>query len=233
MKNEKAEKLFELIGDIDEKIIAEAETVKTKPANVISFQPKKHLKGLILVASIAFIVVTVGGIAQILNLGSDESATSDMAALAPEADEELHESELDYMVEEDSEDQLYFDRSLKYNPEFADITLNVTINDSILNGLINNHSQETINPSHPYLEYFNGHQWQYVQTIDNLDFDDIGWIIPPGEVHEFQVNLDWYIIPEGYPLRLRKTVWPDGSFPSGWNQTYLHHDLIYEFELLH
>jgi len=121
MKNEKAEKLFELIGDIDEKIIAEAETVKTKPVNVVSFQPKKHLKGIgILVASIAFIVVAVGGIAQIFNLGSDDLASSEIAD-SPINDQTVAEANRnpDQANEMDVDDEDEFDmgeEQLEYPP---------------------------------------------------------------------------------------------------------------------
>ena len=120
---------------------------------------------------------------------------------------------------------------LKVNPDFAEIVLDVDFQGTMLVGTIINHSDTTITPSHPSLEYFNGVEWRYVETVDYLAFVDIGFSIPSGATHEFSVDLDWYLIPEGYLLRLRKTVWPDGSWPYGWNQTYLHHDLVYEFEI--
>jgi len=123
---------------------------------------------------------------------------------------------------------------LKFNSDFSEVVLNVDIptTGTILTGTIINHSDTSISPSHPSLEYFNGTEWRYVPTVDYLAFEDIGFTIMPRGTHEFNVDLNWYIIPEGYPLRLRKTVWPDGSWPYGWNQTYLHHDLVYEFEII-
>ena len=120
---------------------------------------------------------------------------------------------------------------LKVNPDFAEIVLDVDFQGTMLVGTITNHSDVAVTPSHPSLEYFNGVEWRYVPTVDYLAFVDIAYVIDPGKSHEFSVDLDWYLIPEGYLLRLRKTVWPDGSWPYGWNQTYLHHDLVFEFEI--
>jgi len=122
---------------------------------------------------------------------------------------------------------------LKVNPDFDEVVLAVdfSADGTMLVGTIINYSDTVISPSHPSLEYFNGVEWRYVATDGYLGFEDIGFSIDPGAEHEFSVDLGWYVIPEGYLLRLRKTVWPDGEWPYGWNQTYLHHDLVYEFEM--
>ena len=125
-------------------------------------------------------------------------------------------------------------RDLLVNPDYAEIVLDVDFpaDGTMLVGTIINYSDAFVSPGHPSLEYFNGSQWRYVQMVDYFGFvDGPSFTIAPDMSHEFSVDLDWYLIPEGYLLRLRKTVWPEGSWPYGWNQTYLHHDLVYEFEI--
>jgi len=113
MKNEKAEKLFQIIGEIDEGIVVEAEDVKA--TNVVQFQPKKQFKKLgILVASITFVTISVIGISGLFNMGSDsDSASSEMVADAPAVEEADSVN-----VDDDADDEL-FEREgqLEYPPD--------------------------------------------------------------------------------------------------------------------
>jgi len=233
MKRERAEKLFNLLGEIDDEIIAEADVVGSKSSQIIQMGRKRNVTRLATIAaSIAFLAVSVWGFGQFGMQSENDNASNwdadDVAMGEAEAmpDADMEEDELAY-------DNLDIVDELKFNPDLSEVVLNVDISTdgTMLHGTIINYSDTIISPSHPSLEYFNGEEWHYVPTVGYLEFVDIGWTIFPGDEHEFSLDLTWYIIPEGYPVRLRKTVWPDGEWPDGWNQTYLHHDLVYEFEI--
>ena len=239
MKHEKAEKLFHLLGDIDDDIIVEVEAATTKnmSSKVVWFKRKKEITRLVTAsASVAFVVFSIWGFHQ-FGMQSEGTAENEMTLEAPELN---LEEDTSVEAADDPEYDLYrvvpgsVVDDLKVNPDFRDVVLTVDISDdgTQLFGTIINHSETVISPSHLSLEYFDGLEWRHVQMVDDFAFVDIGWIIFPEDEHEFSLDLTWYAILEGYPIRLRKTVWPDGEWPYGWNQTHLHHDLVYEFELV-
>lgn len=225
MKREKAEKLFHLLGEIDDDIIAEATVVENKPLQRAWFKQKRNIiRFTTVVASLVFVIMSIWGLGQ-LGLESDTdnwTADENVGVLGPDVVSEEAEAG-DGMTDGSMDD-------LKINADFSDVVLNIEIAGMMLQGIIMNHSNTTISLSHPSLEYFNGSEWRDVPTIDYLAFEDIGDSIVPGGTYEFNINLERYVMPEGYPLRLRKTVWSDDGWSYGWDQTYLHHDLVYEFE---
>jgi len=89
MKREKAERLFNLLGEIDDQIIAEAEVVENKSSQILPFKQKRNMtQAVTIAASIAFLVVSVWGFGQ---LGMRNDADSDwnagnMAIESPESD---------------------------------------------------------------------------------------------------------------------------------------------------
>jgi len=80
MKRERAENLFNLLGDIDDKIIAEADVVKKKPAQIVPMNKKRRMPRYVTVAaSIAFLLVCVWGVRGLLQFGmhgDDDMATN-------------------------------------------------------------------------------------------------------------------------------------------------------------
>jgi len=115
---------------------------------------------------------------------------------------------------------------LRFNPEFEAVVLEVERDGDLLEGTIVNQSEFTITPSHPSLEYLDNGDWRYVPFRESIAFVDIAFIIPPGESHNFTLDLSWYEIPDGALLRLRKYVWEDEH----WIERERHHDLVWEFE---
>lgn len=85
MKTEKSEKLFQMIGEIDEDIVAEAEKIPVTATNVISFPSNRSRRIFgILVASVVFVMVGVIGISGLFNMGSnDDWSEGDFAAESP------------------------------------------------------------------------------------------------------------------------------------------------------
>lgn len=72
MKTDQAEKIFQLIGDIDEQFIIEAQQVKPV-AQMHNMKQKKRLKNIsLLVASITFVLLSIYGISGIFNLSERE-----------------------------------------------------------------------------------------------------------------------------------------------------------------
>jgi len=63
MKRERAEKLFNLLGEIDDEIIAEADIVETKSAKILPLSRKKVMQRYVTIAaSIAFLLVCIWGV---------------------------------------------------------------------------------------------------------------------------------------------------------------------------
>ena len=236
MKRERAEKLFDLLGQIDDKMIIEADDLKHQPVQVAHINQKRNMpRFLTIAAAVAFLMLSVGGIAGLLGqmgIGDDLADEWDLADDFEDAVyEEVSMEEVAEGEEADQEFELTPSRvdDLRINPAFYDVIVNVnqSTDGMELIGTVINHSDEKISLDDPSLEYFDGEVWWRVPTVDDFELVDISFSIPPGGVHEFRVDLSGYIIPEGYPLRIRKTVWPDGQ----WHQTDLHHDLVDEFEL--
>jgi len=127
MKTEKAEKLFQMIGEIDEDIIAEAEEIPKPVANITHFPARKSYKALgILVASIAFVTISIIGISGMFGFDGDggDFAASDNVAeeAAPAPDAELGI----WDVVDDSEDVAdESDNHFDYRGRYEEITLEV------------------------------------------------------------------------------------------------------------
>jgi len=88
MKRERAESLFNLLGEIDEKIIAEADDVERKTAQILPMNRKiGMMRYMKIAASIAFLLVCVWGISGLLgqNFGQFYSESDDMAFVAEDA----------------------------------------------------------------------------------------------------------------------------------------------------
>ncbi|MCL2559444.1 MAG: hypothetical protein FWE07_03055 [Turicibacter sp.] len=217
MKREKAEKLFYLIGEIDDALIAEAEEYDGK-ANVVRLGHRnKSLHMFTAAACVIFLVVGAWGLSQ-LGMGSD---SDEMAA---DSDWAVEEAE----VADDADmEEVRIEGALGEE----DVTLEVEIlDDMTLLSTMTNHSDSVVSPGHPMFEYFDGEAWEAVPlipSIEYLDFEDIGVVIYPGQEHQFSLDLSLFDIPEGYLLRLRKSVWPDGE----WHHEHLHQELTVEFEL--
>jgi len=90
MKRERAESLFDLLGEIDDKIIAEADVVERKTAPILPMNRKKiRMRYMKVAASIAFLLVCVWGVSGLFgqNRGRFYSVSDDMAFVADEADD--------------------------------------------------------------------------------------------------------------------------------------------------
>jgi len=74
MRRERAEKLFNLLGEIDDKIIEEADIVRSKSAQIVQMGRKKGMVRFVtLAASVAFLVVGIWGLGQ-FGMESDDKA---------------------------------------------------------------------------------------------------------------------------------------------------------------
>ena len=205
MKREKAEKLFNLLGNIDDKLIAEADEVPTKPTKIIQLDQKKNIMRLTtLAASVIFLAVGAWGLSQ---LGMQMNET-DMA----------HDQAEDLVMEE-AEVEADWNGEIAEDVQWLDVALEVEIlEDSRLSVVVINNADRFINTSYPFLEYFHDEEWHEIPIIDA----DIDGNIEPGGADRFNLDLSAYDMPEGHLLRVRTII-----FWEGLNQQ----DLIYEFEL--
>ena len=87
MKREKAEKLFDLLGGIDDEIIAEADVaVENKPSQIVPFKQKRNLMHLTTIAaSIMFLAVSIWGFNQ-LGPQNDGDSSNMVMEVTPELD---------------------------------------------------------------------------------------------------------------------------------------------------
>ena len=109
MKREKAEKLFNLLGEIDDEIIAEADVVENKSSQFIPFKQKRNMtRFATIAASVVFLAVSVWGLGQ-LGMQNDEAVdwvADNMAVEVPEAeDADNEEPVLDSMIVDEAEDE--------------------------------------------------------------------------------------------------------------------------------
>ena len=254
MKREKAENLFNLLGEIDDQIVAEAESFEYQSPQVIQMGRKKSRMRLITVAaSVVFLAIGAFGIGFFDQFGmqSDDVALESDDAPMAEAEDSTWETDWDDEAVAEAEDTPDLDVAddlrltaiddreefglpspdpeLRINPDFNDIVLTVDLSADgrRLLGTIINHSDTSISPSHPEFEYFDGEAWRNVPTAENLAFADAGVTILPEGRNQSSLRLARYVIPEGYPLRLRQYIWPSGEEA----ESHLYHDLVYEFEI--
>ena len=123
MKREQAEKLFTLLGEIDDEIIAEAEAYNNKSAPIMQFPQKRRIARLMMIAaSVGFVAVSVWGIGQ-LGMQGDENLVPEYDVLmeADDADidgdwdvEDAAEEADEDGWEDDGEELLFEDRRVDF-----------------------------------------------------------------------------------------------------------------------
>lgn len=104
-ENERAEKLFELLGEIDEQMIEEAEDVPKLATKITPLPSRKSRQKLgVLVASIAFVTISIIGISRHFNLESNDDWALDMAAESPVLEGNRIEEELELAENDANQD---------------------------------------------------------------------------------------------------------------------------------
>ena len=114
MKRERAESLFNLLGEIDDEIIAEAEVVEKKPAKVVQLGQKKGIGHFATIAAcIAFLLVCIWGISGLFGMGDDYWANDsaddgdvalEMIQVAEEEDSDWDDDVAEAEWDEDGDD---------------------------------------------------------------------------------------------------------------------------------
>lgn len=137
MKRERAEELFNLLGDIDEAIIEEADIMEKKSTQILQIGQKKSLRRYVMIAaSIAFLLVCIWGVRGIIDQLGMNRADSDMAFVAEDADSDWEgdvdesgwdEDDADWeddeagdWVEEESVDNVVVDRQIDFTHELTE-----------------------------------------------------------------------------------------------------------------
>ena len=236
MKRDRAENLFNLLGEIDEEIIAEADVVEKKPAQILPMSRKKRMtRYATIAASIAFLLVCAWAIRDFLG----QTRHYDEMLLAAEEAEDVGDGDWDDEVVMDAEDDAAEEAEVSMESEILaeageqlDVALNaeVVLEELRLSGAITNNSDTLIGVGHPSIEYFDGEEWVGLEAY--LSYTTLKTQIAPREEYEFEMDLSWYSewhgASGGYLLRMRKEIWPNGG---ELYEADFYQEIIYEFEL--
>jgi len=117
MKRERAEKLFSLLGEIDEEIIVEADIVEKKPAQILKMGRNKSLRRYAMIAaSIAFLLVCIWGIRGFISM---DGVDNDMAFVTEEAESDWGDDD-DEIGDWDEDDADFDDEAGDWDEDDAD-----------------------------------------------------------------------------------------------------------------